>query len=210
MFLSTLAFTQEPIFRWICDNYLELFGVASSLLYIYLEIKQRSSMWVVGFITSAIYVVVFFQSKFYADSALNVYYVAASVYGMYCWHFTQKSDDGVSAERPITRLTLSLGVILGLISAILYVGMGYVLDNFTDSPIPYYDALITSFSFVATWMLARKILEHWILWIFINFFSSGLYLWRELYPTAALFVVYGIMSVVGWFKWKQSFNNPVQ
>jgi nicotinamide mononucleotide transporter len=193
------------------DHWLELFGVVSSLLYIYLEVKQKSSMWIVGFITSTVYVAVFFQSRFYADSVLNVYYVAASVYGMYCWRFAQKEDDeATTAERPVSRLRLPLGVVLGAISAVLFLGMGYVLDNHTDSPIPYYDALTTSLSFVATWMLARKILEHWVLWIFINFFSSGLFVWRELYPTAGLFVVYGIMSIAGWFQWKQSFNNQVQ
>ncbi|MDR1172116.1 MAG: nicotinamide riboside transporter PnuC [Bacteroidales bacterium] len=193
--------------QWIYNHWLELFGVVGSLLYIYLEVKQKSSMWIVGFITSTVYVVVFFQSKFYADSVLNVYYVAASVYGMYCWRFAQKSDDGAATERLIGRLTLPTGIVLAGISVALYVGMGYVLDNHTDSPVPYYDALAASLSFVATWMLARKILEHWILWIFINFFSSGLFAWRELYPTAGLFVVYGVMSIAGWFQWRQSSNN---
>ena len=163
-------------------------------------------MWIVGFISSAVYMVVFLRSGLYAFFALYVYYVAASVYGMYCWRFAQQSDNGAATEgRPVIRLRLSLGVVLILISTVLFAGIGYVLDNYTvSSTPPYGEALATSLSIVATWMLARKILEHWLLWIFINFFSSGLYFWCGLYPTAGLFVIYGAMSVIGWFRWKQS------
>ena len=190
------------ILQWAGNNWLELFGVASVLLYIWLEVKQHSSLWIVGFISSLVYVFVFFRSGLYAFSVLYLYYVVASVYGMYCWRFARGQDK--KTELSVSRLRLIPGVVLALISVVLFVGIGYVLDNYiTSSTPPYGEALATSLSVVATWMLARKILEHWILWIFINFFSSGLYFWCELYPTAVLFVVYGVMSVVGWFKWKK-------
>lgn len=190
-------------------DWLEIFGVASCLLYIYLEIKQRAALWIVGFISSAVYVVVFYREGFYASSTLYVYYMAASIYGIYCWRFSQKKDNAASAERPISRLKLLLCVILAFISAILFVIIWYTLDNvpYSTAVPPYCEALATALSIVATWMLARKILEQWILWIFVNFFWSFLYFWGGLYPTGGLFVVYGIMSVVGWMEWKRSFNN---
>ena len=163
-------------------------------------------MWVIGFISSLVYVFVYFQSKVYGYAGLNVYYVTVSVYGWYCWRYARQSD-GAATELQISRIRTSSAVVLTAISAILYIGCGYALQRFTDSPVPFYDALGTSLSIVATWMLARKILEHWMLWIFINFFSAALCFYRELYPTTVLFIVYGIMAVVGWFKWKQSFEN---
>ena len=189
--------------------WLEIFGAASSLLYIFLEIKQRSSLWTVGFISSAVYAVVFYQNGLYAFSVLYVYYVAASAYGLYCWRFAQKKKDAATTERPVIRLNLQLGIVLTFISIALYAGTGYVLDRFTDSPIvpPCCEALATSLSIVATWMLAQKILEQWLLWIFVNFFSSALYFWCGLYPTGVLFLVYGVLSVTGWMKWKQSLLN---
>ena len=185
---------------------LEIFGVVASLLYIYLEIKQRSSMWVVGFVSSLAYVIVFYNSGLYALSTLYVYYTAISVYGMYSWRFSQNANNG---ELPISRLSLHLAAILILISATLWAAIGYALVNWTEQTdtLPYGEALVAALSIVATWMLARKILEHWLVWIFVNFVSAGLYFVYELYPTAALFVVYGILSVVGWKKWKRDKNE---
>ena len=187
----------------VFDNWLEIFGVVSSLIYIWLEIKQRSSLWIVGFISSGVYAVVFLRHGLYAFSTLYAYYVLASVYGMYCWRFSQKES---MSELPISRLTLRTGLVLTFISIALFVVIGYVLDNYTDSTAvpPYSEALATALSMVATWMLARKILEHWLLWIFVNFFSSCLYFWCGLYLTGGLFVVYGVLSVVGWVRWKGS------
>ena len=163
-------------------------------------------MWVIGFVSSLIYVWVYFQFGMYGYATLYIYYVVVSVYGWYCWRFARQSD-GVVAELKVSRLRLPLALVLTAISAVLYAGIGYALERFTDSPVPYLDALGVSLSIVATWMLAHKILEHWTLWVFINFFSSVLCFYRELYPTAGLFVVYGVMSVIGWFKWKESMNN---
>ena len=188
------------------DNWPEIFAVVTGLLYIYLEIKQKPSMWVVGFISSLVFVFVYFQSKLYASSALSVYYVAISVYGWYSWRYARQPDGAIS-ELQVSRLRKSMAMVLGFIAAILFAGIGYILYKFTNSNVPYPDALVFSLCVVATWMLARKILEHWILWIFINFFSSALYFSQELYFTAGLFVVYGVLSVVGWLKWKQTMHR---
>ena len=193
----------SKLFYWVYEHWLELFGVATSLLYIYLEIRQKSIMWVVGFISSAIYALVFFRAEFYAFSGLYVYYILVSVYGMYCWRFAKNANDGVL---PVSRLNLSTGIVLSLVSLALFVSLWYVLDTFISPDLlevpPYCEALAVALSVVATWMLAQKILEQWLVWIFVNFFSAALYFWGGLYPTCVLFVIYGIMSIVGWRNWR--------
>jgi nicotinamide mononucleotide transporter len=82
--------------------------------------------------------------------------------------------------------------------------MWFVLTRLTDSPVPVRDSFITSLSIVATWMLARKIYEHWYLWIVVNFVSAILFLTRGLFPTFVLYIVYGIMSFAGLVAWKKT------
>jgi nicotinamide mononucleotide transporter len=191
------------------DNFwLEIFAVVSGLLYIWLEIRQKPVMWVVGFISSFVFVFVYFQSKLYGYAVLSVYYVLVSVYGWYCWRYARQPG-GAIAELQVSRLRISLALVLTSIAAVLYIGTGYVLAHFTDSPVPYLDALGVSLSIIATWMLARKSLEHWMLWIFINFFSAALCWYRELYLTSGLSVMYGILSIIGWFKWKQNLKLKI-
>ena len=200
---AIIFFCSTEFSQWFINNWLEIFGAATMLLYIWLEIKQKQVMWVVGFISSLVYVFVCFQSKIYGYAVLYIYYVAISIYGWYCWRYARQSD-GTVTELKISRIRISLALVLTTIFVVLYIVSAFALRRFTDSPVPYYDALGTSLSIVATWMLARKILEHWILWVFVNFFSAVLFFSQRLYPTAGLFVVYGILSVVGWFKWKRS------
>jgi nicotinamide mononucleotide transporter len=100
-----------------------------------------------------------------------------------------------------------LAVILAGVSLLLFALIWFILKNYTDSNVPVADSLATSLSIVATWMLARKILEHWLVWIFVDLFSIGLFWYKELYPTVVLFVVYTIMAVVGYFEWKKDFDS---
>ena len=104
-------------------------------------------------------------------------------------------------ELEVTRLKLRTGVILAFIFILLYITMWLVLSRLTDSPVPVRDSFITSLSIIATWMLARKIYEHWYLWIVVNFVSAVLFMTRGLYPTVILYVVYGLMSFVGLAAW---------
>lgn len=231
--------------NWISDNYIEVFGAITGIIYVFLEIRQNIWLWPVGIVTSAVYILVFFTSKFYADMSLQGYYLVISVVGWYWWrrakgegHGAQGKEQGakgsmaqwrkgLTAEeengrggdpetgdrRPqtkatrglvVSRLKLKTGLILGLVFVFLYTGMWLVLSKLTDSPVPEWDAFITSLSIVATWMLARKIYEHWYLWIIVNFVSAVLFIARGLYPTVILYLVYGIMSFAGLIAWKKT------
>jgi nicotinamide mononucleotide transporter PnuC len=109
----------------------------------------------------------------------------------------------------VTRLKLRTGLVLAIVFVVLYAIMWLVLSNFTDSPVPGWDSFITSLSIVATWMLARKIYEHWLLWIVVNSVAVILFLSRGLYPTVILYVVYGIMSFVGLTAWKKTIRTEL-
>lgn len=204
------------------EQALEYFGVATGLLYLLLEIRQHRAMWVVGFLTSLVYVFVFFQAKIYADMGLNCYYVGISLYGFWQWSRTRQRPaprrpeaDNPEPEKQTAgrgdgnglilyrrlglRLGFGLAVVLGLLYGLIY----YFLSTFTDSPIPAGDAFTTAVGIVATWMLARRIIEHWICWVIVNTVSVYLYYLRGLYPTMFLYVCYAVLAVIGFYTWKK-------
>lgn len=191
----------NAVLNYITDNYVELTGSLLSLIYLYLSVKQKVSLWVFGFLCSLLYIVVFFRSKFYADMSLQFYYLFVSVYGWLSWKLgKQKSGRDV----PVRKTRLKEAVVLAVAAILVYVAYYLVLINYTDSPLPKADSFTTALSIVATWMLARKMIEHWLLWIVVDGMSAGLYFYKELYPTAILFIVYTAMAIVGYIQWRKS------
>jgi nicotinamide mononucleotide transporter len=189
---------------WVSHRYVEILGVVFSLLYLYFSIRQNILLWPMGIISALLYMVVFYQSKFYADMGLNGYYFIISIYGWILW--SDKKGKGKDAFR-VSRLGVRQAIFLAIITLGAFAGIGMILVHFTDSPIPYWDAFTTAVSFTATWMLARKILEHWILWIVVDLVSMGLYLYRGLYPTMVLFAIYTTMAVIGFIQWKKTLQT---
>ena len=191
----------DLIFKWLSENYIELLGAILGIAYIVLSIRQNIWTWPVGLATSILYVWVFLVSKLYADMSLQMYYVFISIYGWYEWIRGNKTSH--TDPLKISRLQRRLGVILSVVTFLIFLLIWYILKTFTDSQVPVADALATSLGIVATWMLARKILEHWIIWIFVDTFSVGLFWYKNLMPTVLLFVVYTIMAVIGYIEWKK-------
>jgi nicotinamide mononucleotide transporter len=184
--------------NWIIDNIIEIIGTLAGLVFLYLEIKQNKWLWPVGLVTSVMYIYVFFVAKLYADMSLQFYYVFISVYGWIAW-----SRGSTKAELPLTKLSYKLFLILLGASVLIYFLISYLLVNYTDGSIPYWDAFTTALSIVATWMLARKILEQWLVWVLVNAVSLCLYIYKGLYPTSILFLFYTILAVVGYVQWKK-------
>lgn len=195
---------------WISNNYIEIFGALTGVIYVFLEIRQNIWLWPVGIITSAVYIWVFFTSKIYADMSLQVYYLAISCLGWYWWaRGAGRRGEGEKENLQVTRLRFKTGVVLAVVFVFLFIALWLILTRLTDSPVPIRDSFITSLSIIATWMLARKIYEHWYLWIIVNFVSAVLFLTRGLYPTVLLYVVYGLMSFAGLVKWKKSLDSQI-
>jgi len=121
------------------------------------------------------------------------------------WDNGKKKEEkaGESALK-VSRISFRIALILIIIFAGLWMVMYFALSRLTDSPVPGWDAFITSLSIIGTWMLARKIYEHWYLWIVVNFVSVILYFTRGLYPTVILYFVYLAMSFLGLKAWKKS------
>jgi len=185
--------------------WIEIFGVVTGIGYVILEVKQIRWLWPLGVLTSGVYVYVFYTGRFYADMGLQVYYVLISIYGWYWWSRGTRSSRNISL--PVSRTGRSTAIILFLVFNMIWMGLYLVLLNFTDSPVPLGDSFTTALAIVATWMLTQKLLEQWFLWIIANMVSVTLYLYKGLYPTVILYLVYAGMSIAGYYEWRKSYRK---
>ena len=185
----------------------EIIGAVIGLVYLYLEFKANKWLWPVGVLMPIVYVWIFFQSKFYADMGINIYYFFASIYGWILWSKHQKNNQ---EELLITHTPKRYIVPISIIGILLFAIIAFILVRFTDSPVPYGDSFTTALSVLGMWLLARKHVEQWWFWFFVNIISCALYLWKGLYTTSVLFAIYSIISVFGYFKWKKMMLNQNQ
>jgi nicotinamide mononucleotide transporter len=190
--------------EWLSANYIELLGAVLGMAYIVYSIRQSILTWPVGLGTSLLYIIVFFQSKFYADMGLQFYYVFISIYGWYLWSRGNPEDH--SSSLPVRKITFRWAVYAIASAFLVFSIIFFLLKNHTDSPVPLMDAATTALSIVATYMLARKILEHWLIWIVVDVVSAGLYVFKGLWPTAVLFLVYTAMAFAGYNKWHKEYQ----
>ena len=187
---------------------IEIIGAVIGLVYLYLEFKANKWLWPVGVVMPIVYVWIFFQSKFYADMGVNIYYFFASIYGWILWSKYKKNNQ---EELLITHTPKKYFVPISIIGILLFAIIAFILVRFTDSPVPYGDSFTTALSILGMWLLARKHVEQWWFWFFVNIISCALYLWKGLYTTSILFAIYSIISVFGYYKWRKmmvSQNQP--
>ena len=192
---------QTLILEWLVSNKIELLGAILGVAFIFFSIRQNILTWPTGLATSTLYIFVFFQSKFYADMGLQVYYVAISIYGWYYWIKGKKPENSTAV--PVRQTSKNLWFKLIAIAILLYFTILIILLNFTDSDVPFMDSFTTALSIIATWMLAKKYIEQWLIWIFVDILSTGLYIYKELWPTVILFAVYTVMAFLGYIEWKK-------
>ncbi len=187
---------------WLSGHYIEVLGVVTSLIYLYFSVRQIIWLWPFGIISSALFMWIFFSSKFYADMGLQVYYLGISIYGWIYW-VRGSSMGGSQKELKVSRITGSLGRLLSGLGLMFFIGIVAILKYFTDSDVPWGDGFTTAASIIATWMLARKILEHWLIWIVVDLVAAGLYFYKGLYPSAILYIIYALIAVLGYRQWKR-------
>ena len=180
---------------------IEGIAVLMTLIGIALTIRQHVACWPVGIIGIVAYLVLFIQAKLYADSALQPIYIAQSVYGW--WYWSRGGRDGESTT-PIVTLgwRARAGVIVATAVTALVVGMG--LARWTDAAAPYADAALSATSLAANWLLARKVLENWILWILVNIGYVVLFWRKGLHLSSGLYVILLGLAVAGLVEWNRA------
>lgn len=197
----------ETAVNYLANNYIEAFGVFFSICYLFNSVRGKMWLWIFGIISAVCYLIVFYQSRFYALGLLQIYYITMSVYGLYFWirHKGEDTDNFVKISRITPRQTV-IGIATALVCfSILF----FVIRNYTDSPVPLGDSFTTSLCIVGTWLLARKVLENWLMFIVADIICIGLFVYQEMYLTALLFVIYSTMGVIGYCRWYREFRQQL-
>lgn len=179
---------------------METLGILLGLLYIWLELRASLWLWPVGIVMPAVYTVVYGQAGLYADMGLQVYYILAGLYGLWAWRYRRTRTGNMLRIRhmPLTLLPRAVALFAATFLPILF-----VLTTWTDSTVPYADTFTTALSIVGLWLLARKYIEQWAVWAVVDAASAALYIYKELYLTAALYTLYTVLCVYGWRRWQR-------
>ena len=171
-------------------------AVLLAIAYLVLVIYQNILCWAAALVSVLIYLVIFFDARLYMESALQVFYMAMAVYGWYQWKYGGDEHDRLQIATWQLRTHALVVAAVFCLAAVF----GWALSK-TDAALPYLDSLTTVAAIVATYMVARKILENWIYWFAIDALSIYLYALRDLYLTAALYALYLVMIVIGFRRW---------
>lgn len=176
-------------------------ATVSAVVYVLLALRENVWCWSFGILSSALSVYVYFTQLLWYEAALNLFYIAIGIYGWVKWN--QRNTEAINNRIVKINLPKLIYIVSGGVCGSIL--LGYISHRYTSSTLPYADAFITSFSIIATWMTARKILENWILWIIIDGFAAGVYIFKgpELYLFAVLFAFYTIMSIAGYLSWRK-------
>ncbi|MEA3494492.1 MAG: nicotinamide riboside transporter PnuC [Bacteroidota bacterium] len=195
----------NAVVDWVSTNYIELIAASLGLIAISLQIKQNIWYWLVSIVMVSLYIYVYIQAKLYADMSLQIYFLVISFYGWYYWLYGNKKNK--KKEATVSKINKKSYIIISLIAIVFFWGIAWILKSYTDSDIPYWDSFTTTLSFIATWMLARKYIENWLVWIVADFVSIGIYIYKGLYPTTVLFIVLTILAFVGYSHWLKDLKN---
>ncbi|MFT5709890.1 MAG: nicotinamide mononucleotide transporter [Halioglobus sp.] len=188
-------------------SYWELAAVVLGIAYLLLAVRESLWCWYAAFVSTSIFLYLFWEVNLLMESALQVYYLVMAVYGWWYWRSGESSDTGANNELAISTwpLRAHLLAIAGVLLASLL--SAALLKHYTQAALPLLDSFTTWGSILTTWMVTRKILENWLYWLVIDSVSIYLYLDRGLYLTALLFMAYIVIVIIGYRKWLLNYRQ---
>jgi len=178
---------------------LEITAVVFGLLSVMYTIRQNIWCWPTGLVNVILYVVIFYRAALYSDVVLQVIYIPLQIYGWFHW----RSDVG-ETDLPIIRLSPFAACIWVAVAANLIAIDGYIMHRYFNAALPWWDAAIAVLSLIAQYLLARKVLESWMIWIAVDILALGVYATKHLYLTTGLYGVYLVLATLGLIAWIQS------
>ena len=187
------------ISNFIVQNWLEITAVIFAILYLILAVKQNILCWIAGIISSVLYFFIMQKAGLYMEAYLQVFYVVMGIYGWSQWSASNASNPSFIVN------TWSKYQHMIAISSILALSLlsGFLLERYTDAALPFLDALVSWGAVVATYMVAKKLLENWIYWFVIDATSIFLFIERGLWLSAVLFATYLVIIFFGYQSWNK-------
>jgi nicotinamide mononucleotide transporter len=183
---------------------LEIAAVAFGLVSVYLSTREHIWSWPTAIVNVALYAVLFWREKLYADMGLQVIFFILSVYGWYEWLYGGENR----TELHVSRLTWRTALALLAIAVAGSLSLGFVLQRSTDASLPWLDSTLAVFSLVAQWMMTRKILENWLLWIALDVVYVGMFFFlKDLYLTGFQYSVFLALAIAGHLRWLRSYRE---
>jgi nicotinamide mononucleotide transporter len=183
-------------------SWTEIGAVVFAIAYLLLAIRQNVLCWPAALISVTLSLVLFYEAKLYMEAALQVFYIAMAIYGWYQWRRGGAGHSGVK----ITLWSKRTHALVIAAVIVLSVGFGAILAARTDAALPYADSFTTIGALVATYMVTKKVLENWAYWFVLDSVAVFVYVARDLYLYALLFVLYLVLIVIGYRRWRREFR----
>ncbi len=190
------------LLSWIAENYLEFIAAVSGVAGVYLTSRQIIWCWPVAIVNVVLSMYIFFIEKLYQDTILQVFYLIMAFYGWYNWMYGGKSKDDLKVSRMKWN---AIVLMLGTGTALLF-GFGYFFHTYTDASIPYWDAATTVWGIIGTYLMAKKKIENWIIWLAVDILCVGIYYYKGLYGFVGLYFIFTILAIYGYIQWKKDLN----
>lgn len=172
---------------------------------VYLSAREKIWSWPTAIVNVSLYTFIFFRAGLYSDMGLQVVYLALSIYG---WHQWLHGGENRTTLR-VTRATPRVWLIGGGLALVVWLGLARYTSTLPGVSLPWLDSGLTALSLLAQWMMTRKILENWVLWILVDIVYVPMYVSKALYVTAGLYSVFLVLAVMGLVQWWRSYRSAV-
>ncbi len=183
---------------------MEIVATVSGILCVYLQTREKIIAWPFGILSVTLSAIIFHHSRLYSDLILHVVYIFLNIYGWWHWSVKRSSDTGIAPVRLLKNTEYALWTIVIVAGT---TALGTAMSAWTDADLPYFDAFTTTGSLVAQFLLARKILQNWLLWIIVDIVAINVYLYKGLYYFAFLFFVYLLLCIKGYRDWRHGLER---
>ena len=191
------------IFDFLQTNWFEIVAALLAITYLLLAMLQDIRCWIAWIISSIMYLFVMYSASLYMEALLQIFYIFIGFYGLYQWRFQSDLNETLKISTWNVKNHL---IVIGILIFLTFVS-GYILTIYTSAASTFVDAFTTWGAIAASYLVAKKVLENWFYWFVIDFVSVFLFISRELYPTAFLFVVYLVLVVFGYSAWRKSWQH---
>ena len=179
---------------------LEFIAVVFGVVSVFLSVRENIWSWPTAIVNVSLFFVLFFQAGLYSDMGLQAVYFALSVYGWYEWLYGGKGHTALKVSKTPTHVWM----ILSTIAVVTWAFLGRITSRLPGASLPYVDAATTTTSLVAQWMMTRKLVENWLLWVVVDVAYIAMFVFKDLYLTAVNYAIYLVLAAMGYVTWRRS------